>query len=95
MKLKETVWTEVTKGKITKTHNRESPSRENVKERSRYSSKESESREGTKINEKGKSSGRNEEVVSSASKKIFVDELGRVIDEKGNIIPRVRANIMI
>ena len=62
-------------------------------ERSRSESKSKESSENIKpqklLNEKSSRSSQRKEEVMAESKKIFVDELGRVIDEKGNIIPKV------
>jgi hypothetical protein len=75
---------------------RESPSRYSTNERSKSESKENEKRESVRnaSTEKSRSSVRKEEPSAIASQKIFIDELGRVIDEKGNIIPRVITNLI-
>jgi hypothetical protein len=55
-------------------------------------SKENDKRDSVRnvSTEKSRSSVRKEEPTAIASQKIFIDDLGRVIDEKGNIIPRVK-----
>ena len=69
-----------------------SPSRNSKNERSKSESKDNEKRESVRnvSTEKSRSSVRKEEPPAIASQKIFIDEMGRVIDEKGNIIPKVK-----